>query len=573
MYMLTNKKAVSTLTFILLLIIAAIAGGLISYMFTIASYIEMPKGAVPTITSIYFDKENARSFKIGVLNPSYSPADATITRIALSLTEGSQLYDIVETEPPIQNGIAIPKGKSLNITCSKAQKEGVNVTWGEFAGEFAGENITVHVFSPDSPATNKEATLPFVKLQITDTDFDSKVSFRRFNITMRNDAQSEINLTINEILVPGVNDLRRISPELPHIIATEPVQFTFNGSWHGLTKTKLTVFTEEGYIFSKDIELPQVYAMIQKVIFNENYTDHFNVTVSNLAESANYVNVTKIMCTLENGTSIERTPSVGIAPNSTFTFKFDWNWKEYRGKKINVTAYLLQDFETDTFITTAPSPIIVKVLNEKEVFDLKDRAHFNITLQNHRSSLDAVNITEMLVKETGEVINGTKADPQLPYGAIAPNQATSFYCNISDWTERARRGENLTLIIHAITNQTLGNYTFEFVFTLPAAELNISNIIHTEINGTRYLNITVENLDYSVWNLTTSKVIITLQNQTEPLEQMFPKNQMILKPGDRAVLLCLFDWEKHQGENITITVITSEGVEASQTYHIPYSIP
>ncbi|MDI6847712.1 MAG: hypothetical protein QMD23_06240 [Candidatus Bathyarchaeia archaeon] len=564
-----NIKAASTPTIVLLMIISLIAGGVISYMFTIPLYTEIPEGTTLTITGVYFDKGKAATFKVGVLNPSYSPSDATITRIAVSLKGERQLYDIIETEPSME--IVIPKGKHLNITCSKARKDDFNVTWGRLAGEFAGKTIIVHVFSSDSPAANMEATVPFVKLHITDTDFDPKVSFKMFNVTIMNDADSVINLTINKIMVPGV-ELKGISPELPQAIVNgTSINFTFNGSWHGLIKTAITISTEEGYIFSKEFELQKVHTIIQNVLFNEDYTDHFNVTVFNFAESANHVNVTKIMCALENGTTIERNyPLEGIAPNSTWTCKFDWNWREYRGKEISVTAYLLQDFETDPFTGTTPSPIVVKILNEKEVFDLKDRVHFNVTLQNHQSSLDAVNVTKIVVKETGEVINGTKANPPLPSDPIEPSQAIPFYCNITDWTDRA--GKNLTLTVHTVANETSEEHIFDFVFTLPAAELNITSdntTICTVIGETRYLNITVQNLGHSIWNLTISKVRIELQNQTEQLEQTFPENQIIVKPGDTAVLLCLFDWEKHQGESIIITVITSEGVEASQTFQIP----
>ncbi len=561
----SNLKAVSTLAIILLMIMSAIIGGLLSYMFTIVLFTKIPEKTTVTITDVYFDKENARSFKISLLNPSYSPTTATVTRIALSLKGGPELYDVVVTEPSIENGIVIQKGETLNVTCLRAQRDSANVPWGKLAGEFAGENITVHVFSPDSPAANIETALPFVKLHITDTDFDSEVSFNRFNITVRNYVNSEINLTINEVEVVGV-DLTKddVSPALPLIIASgEFVHFACNGSWRYLVNTTLTVSTEEGYVFSQELELPKVSTTIENVIFNEDDIHHFNVTVFNSAESANNVNVTKIAGTLENGTTIERNySSIGVAPNSTDTFTFDWNWKGYRGKKINVTAFLLQDFKTYTFTVTTPPPVIFAVLDEKEVFDLKDKTHFNITLQNHPSSIEAVNITRIVVKETGEVINGTKANPELPSDSIEPGQdPIAFHCNVTNWTEYA--GGNLTLIVHAI-NETSEKYTFNFTFTLPMAELNITSVIHTVIGQTKYLNITIQNLNHSVWNLTISKVIVTLPNQTEPLEQQFPENLIILKPNESTVLLCLCNWkEEHLGKNITVTVVTKEGIEAS----------
>ena len=166
---------------------------------------------------------------------------------------GPELYDVVSTEPSIENGIVIQKGETLNITCLKAQRDSTNVSWGRLAGEFAGQNITVHVFSSDSTAANIEASLPFIKLHIIDTDFDSRVSFSRFNTTISNDANSETNLTINEITVGGMGLTKDdVSPALPLIIANgESVHFACNGSWRNLVKTTLTVSTEEGYVFSQ----------------------------------------------------------------------------------------------------------------------------------------------------------------------------------------------------------------------------------------------------------------------------------------------------------------------------------
>lgn len=569
---LPNRKAVSTLALIILMVISTIIGGLVSYMFTIAAFTNIPKGATVTITNIYLDKENASSFRIGVLNPSYSPANATITRIAISVKGESQLYNIIETDPPIEDGIVIPPAKSLNVTCFTVHKDGANMTWGGIAGEFGGETITVHLFSSDAPAESKEATLPIVKLSITGTNFDSKVSFRNFTITLTNSNSSEIDLTIKEIMVPGIelkeNDT---SPVLPQLIAiNQSITFECNGDWHGLRNTTSIVSTKEGYVFFKVFQLPEVYAAISKVTFDEDHTDHFNVTILNSEESANHINVTKIVGTIENGAIIQGDYlSVGIAPNSTQTFKLDWAWKEYRGRNINVTAYLLQDFEASTIVKT-PSPIIVKVLNEEDVFDLRDSEHFNITLQNHPSSLEPINITQIVSKEPGglvEVRNGTRSDPPLPFGPIGPGQNVTFCCDIAKWTGAV--GLNLTITVHTLTNVTLGNYTFEFVFTLPFAKLNVTDVLHTTLVGREYLTITVENSFFSVRNLTISKIKVMVENQTKPLEQTLPENQTIAKPGDIVVLLFAFNWSEHPDTSIIVTVITAEGIEASRTYQIP----
>ncbi|MBS7621138.1 family 10 glycosylhydrolase, partial [Candidatus Bathyarchaeota archaeon] len=304
----------------------------------------------PSIVQVYINKEDVKDFKIEVLNPEYSPSDATITGIEVGL-EG-ELFEVVETEPPIEDGILIPRGESLNITCWKLRKGDAHFSWREIASMFSGEIVTIHVLFQEFPAVSREVKLPYVKLYIT-PEFDAKVSFRRFNITITNDHLSEVNLTIRDVLVFGVN-IEYMVPDVRTGLVTiqpnESICFRFNGSWHGVVKTTISVLTAQGYVFREVIELEAAYALILSVDFYEEHPDYFNVTVYNLPESDVYVNVTKITCKLANGTIIERHyPSVGIMPNSTLTLKFDMDWTGHMGEIIEVQAYFLQDFETSPF--------------------------------------------------------------------------------------------------------------------------------------------------------------------------------------------------------------------------------
>lgn len=310
--MYANSRAISTLAVILLIIFAAIVGGIISYAFTISAYVKLPEKTTLVITGFYIDKEDVNSFKISVLNPSYSPTDATIYEIALSLKGETELYYAANTDPPIEYGIVVPVGESINITCSHLRKGGFSILLGEFIGEFAGKTVIVHVFSSDSTASNMEAALPNVKLNIT-ADFNPQISFKNFNITLTNDASSEIDLTIESIAVSNVV-VEGSTPDIKAQPITVPrnssLHISFNGSWYGLNKTTITVFTKQGYIFRKEVELQRVHVEIQ------------NVT---------------------------------IAPNSKETITLNWNWDGYSGMKVAVVAYFLENFETEPFNATIPS--------------------------------------------------------------------------------------------------------------------------------------------------------------------------------------------------------------------------
>lgn len=555
-----NVKGISTLALILLIIASAIIGGIISYAFTIAYYTEIPQETTITITGIHINPENIRSFNVTVLNPSYSPSDANVTEIALSLKNGTKLYRVIETNPSIENGLKVRRGETLNITCSKIRVDNANMTFGEFAAKFTGEKIMVHVFA-QGPAANMEAKLPYVNLKIT-TDFNPRVSFKRFNITLTNNPQSEVNLTITSIDPTGI-PFEKVNPDF----RLNPVQlpkngtvcFQFNGSWHGCTQFTLSIYTGQGYIFRREVKLETAHATIQSVIFDANYTDRFDVTVYNLAESANPVNVKEVRCTLENGTVLTfDCGSAIVMPNTTRLFTFSWNWRDYRGKNVTVVAYFTQDFKTTEYRVTTPPPVMLRA---EGTFNLRDKGRFNLTVLNHASSVETVNITKLVVKKTGEVL-------PIINGLVDPGSSRTFYCTFNWASFISSHGRNLTLTVYATTIQTRKEYTFDYSFTLPVAELNITAIAHTVAGGTGYLNITVSNLDHSVWNLTLSKVAVVVQGLSGPLEYTFPRNQVVVKVGGEAVLLLPFDWQRYVGKSLTVTVTTEELVEASASYVI-----
>jgi len=575
-----NVKAISTLIVIVLMIVSAIIGGIISYAFTIAYYAKKPEGTTLTITGVYINKDNVNQFTISVLNPSYSPTDATISRIAISLKGETQLYDVVGTEPPIENGITVPVGESKNITCTTIKKDNATVKLGELIGSFGftGKTIIVHIFSSDSAAANIETTLPFVQINM-DVNFNPTASVKRLNVTMTNDQQSAVNITIKDIEIWGVIDVK-VDPNVREQPITIPKgesrDFRFNINWSGVSATvPLIVYTEQGYIFRKELQLRGFSTSIKSVNFDKEDTSHFNITILNFDNSASYVNVTKIRCKLDNEMYFDQEFNlIGIMPNTTRTFMFNWNWKEYRNRNVTVVAYFLQDFETSAYIVKTPPPIIVEVRDS--IFDLQKKEQFNLTILNHASSLEAINITQIKIKETGQVLNGTtEVNPKLPYGPIAPGNNSVFQCAF-DWANFIKErhyNRTLTLTIDVVSIASLERYSFDFSFILPIAELNTT--VNFEYHEAKYLNVTVtiKNLEYSLRNVTLSKVILTINTTTRLIEYEYilPRNEIIIDIGNEAVFLFSFDRQKYSGNTLTVMVVTEElgEVKSQSTWTVP----
>jgi len=565
--MFMNKKAISTLTLIILIVASAIVGGIISYMLTIAYYVEIgynvPENEVTlVITEIFLDPKDVSSFSIEVLNPSYSISDATITGIAVSIEGEDILYNIIEASPDLKEGIPISVGENVKISCKKIQFKGKSVTLGRFITEYPGKVATVHVFSKEGSAANKKFIFPSAELEIT-PEFNVSESVKNFTLTIRNEGQE--NLTLNYIRVGNIelteeNTGIDISQGIS-IPAGKTLTLNCKEEW-SFTRGNILVSTLEGYEFVEEFTAPLLQMFIQDVSFNENNTSSFKVTLGVTAFQIHtgYINVTSTSLRLYNGTQLTFNQSLGVKYNSTATFEVPWDWTRYRGREINLTIETVQGLAATKEKIKTPDPVILKVLNKEKTFSLLDKEHFNVTIQNHQSSIEAVNITKIIIKETGEVINGTKSEPQLPWGPLNSTDVKSFYCNATSLADywRDHAGENITLVIHyVVTNGT--EYTFSVIFTLPIAELNITSV--TLVHGaTNYLNITVENLPCSMINLTISRVTVTFENQTVTQMQITPGQIMILI-GEKAFVLFPVKLEDSIGE-VTVKVVTEEGIEA-----------
>lgn len=554
-----TSKAVSTLLMILLMILSAIIGGVASFLFAIYPFITVPQGATLAISGVYIDPYDASSFSVAVLNPSYSPSNINITGIAIQLNQTSDLYQLTESDPSISEGLTIPVGSTANISCTRFRARGTNYGWGALAAQYAGTPMTVIVLGSDASASDMQATLPFVSLNVTHAQFDPSVSLKKFNLTVTSDPESAVNVTVSNIEVQGIEiSPQNMSPQFPQLIsAGDSIEFAFtNASWYSLVNTSAVITTDEGYIFTQALNLPRLIVSISNVAFDADHTDYFNVTIFNVPESSTYVNLTQITITMINQTTLSQNydPSQGIQPNATDTVRFDWQWREYRGD-INLLASFLQDCEISQN-DARRTPVVL--LNASSTFDLSDKTRFNVTVQSHPSTIEPINVTSFYVNETSTLINSTLSTPNLPFGLIDPGQNETFTCTYN-WTKLA--GKNLTLIISVLTNESLEAFSSPFALNPPGADLTIVGINRT-INY--LLDVALLSNVNSVINLTISKITYAFQNQTLISEDPFPPtNYVIIQPGDSVVISSHFNWQPYVGQTIMITAITQEGVTAT----------
>ena len=548
-----ERKGISWLWLVVLMLVSAIIGGVLAYMFTISYYVSMEyriprKEPTLVITDVIFDVYNPDSFMVCVLNPSYSPSNATITGIALNVKGESELYD-VETTLSLENGTVVGKGEFLNITCSRIKME-EPVQW----NVFAGKTVIVHVFALNASAANKEVVVPFVTLNVKEAKFDPKIGFQNFSITVEN--PSSMDLTIEKVFVSEVGEFivgdERIYPRLPYTLSSgETVTFNCFADWHGVKHATIEIYTEEGYIIRHRVEeIPTISAYIKNVTFNINMTDRCQVTIENPPESVGYANVTKIVFRFENES--KRTFSFdpyesGIEPNSSRTFVCEpFIWKDYRDKNVTVIACMHQGFNTTSYVARTPQPVILKILEKEKAFDLERGSIVKLNILNHNSSIYAVNITEISLPGLLEKpITET-------YGPIQPGENKTLQISV-DWVDQA--GNNVTVKLKVVLlNETVKTMEFEFHFLLPVAKLKVevSPITKGEI---MHLNVTIINSPNSTQPITISRVVVS-NGTSEITTSSFIQE---ISEGKSIWVLLTYGEPPTEETDITITVYTVEG--------------
>ena len=86
-----NVKAISKILYILLLVLAMVVGSIFSYMVLAGYYLglenNIPENPTIAVIDVGLDVQNAETFNITILNPTYSPSEALISE-AYVITEG-----------------------------------------------------------------------------------------------------------------------------------------------------------------------------------------------------------------------------------------------------------------------------------------------------------------------------------------------------------------------------------------------------------------------------------------------------------------------------------------------------
>jgi len=388
MYKLTSTKAISTLGIILLLLCSAIFGGIISYMWVMSNFYLEPENTVDlVITEANFPVDHADFFNITVMNPTHSSSDTNITQIYFTVEGDNNIHNVTKTDLG-EFPISLERGTAKTIKCIE--------NW----GQFAGKTITVHVIGTNSTGATRSVKTKYVKLNV-DVNFNQTVSCKHFNITVKNDPNSAINLTLKKIYVNWQNPENitlltkheNISLPISVPIGKEiPLQCFYD--WETLVNPTVRIETSEGYIVEKSANAnATMLLLITNVKFNETNPDEVNLTIFNSALSSTLVDVSKIVLTYDNGTQYTINASLRIGRNENVTFSCHWPWMNYRNRNVTVVAYTKQGFASQSKTVKTPPEVVWKITDVK--FDLDDTERFSVNVTNMPCSLYDINVTEI----------------------------------------------------------------------------------------------------------------------------------------------------------------------------------
>lgn len=546
-----EMKAISIIIWILLILCFTIVGGLISYIWVMSNYYNMPQDTtLLVVENVDFSPENFTYFNMTVLNPSNSVTDVNVTAIILRVESRNETYSVEKTEPAIP--FVINRGTRQSFKCLE--------NWSNFTGEL----VRVEPIAAQPATISYPVVAPGGKLNLTSI-FDPTESVEYFNLTIENSAAIySMNFTISEISVFSLN-LTRTTPSLPYLLEPNQRQtFQCPLNWdRAKYNVTISVKTTEGYEAAYETEALRTASLyVSDITFNYQHTATFNVTITNSEDATASALISKINLTLQDGTPVQiNQTSLPLYPfftsylstNESRTFICYWDWNEHRDENITVSVYTEQSFSVLNMTTKTPPRIAWNMTGTK--FDLDDLEHFSVNVTNLPVSLENFTVTMIQIDN-----QTTTLDP--PSALLANGTEVTFTCGFN-WT--TLRGQDVNISI--FTN--VGS--------------NISSIVHVPSVGLKFLdkpvfgdllgmytNITIVNSNNSRQDVViktitfqTNKTLYSIDGTlTSPV---LTPSGYLLKIGQNVTINCRWDWRQYSG-TLKVTVYTAEGIELSEEW-------
>lgn len=547
-----ERKAISTIILVLIVLCAVIFGAFISYMWVMANYYNMPQNTtLLVVEDVNFTTTDFTYFNVTVLNPSNSAYDVNITGFNLIVEGKNEIYNVTAARYPSYLPFLLERGKRETFKCES--------NW----SFLAGETIRVEPITENASIRSFPYTTPQAKLKMTPS-FDAARTVENFHLTV-DAAYSTVALNISDIMIFG--ESLNVTPSLPHtLLPNDVATFECERNWEDLRgqNVTFTLKTMEGYELDYNAsEVPSVTIYISEIKLNNKDSSSFDLIVKSSEDSTASGTLSQLNLTLSDGSTI--TPStvpqlnvsilpIVMTPNRTLTIKCLWNWVAHRNEMVTASVYTEQGFTIDNKTFATPPATIWEITDVK--FDLSDKNHFLVNVTNTQLSLQDIRVTVIAFDE-----NETTFAPQ----TIKVGEWQQFDCTFN-WQSFV--GEDANITAYASDNLNSSKNV-----TLPSVNLQLLEVAFDNSTETPQVRITVSNSNFSTQNATATRIIFKIENSNSTTQIELGPNGLVIGIGANATIICPYYWYSSGNQQLTINVETLEGFTASQTIQIPDRTP
>ncbi|MCW3993773.1 MAG: hypothetical protein NWE85_04325 [Candidatus Bathyarchaeota archaeon] len=394
------------------------------------------------------------------------------------------------------------------------------------------------------------------------------LDFTYFNVTILNpsNSASDVNITAIRLSVEGtdeIHDVTKTEPEPLPFLITIGTRLTFKckENWSNFAgeTVRIEPVTENASIRSCLYTTPKVKLVLIPNFDVSQSVEYFDLTIENSAQSIVNLTISEIKLF---GTSINEnvTPALPYVLSTSQRQKFqcNWNWESLRGQNVTITVKTAEGYET----TYTTSKLLGVALYIPEVrFDYTDVTYFNLTISSSEDStttatIDRINLT--LQDGTPVNINETFPPIGIPsiFNSVPPNQSRTFKCF---WNWSKHRNETIAINAYTLEGFTIPSKTTNIP---PTVVWNVTDV-QFDLDDVKYFSVNVTNTPCSLHEINVTKILfdgnLTITNP--PFE--------VLSSGEQITFNSTFDWKRFIGENITITVLTQDGLSVSKLITIP----
>ena len=280
---------------------------------------------------------------------------------------------------------------------------------------------------------------------------------------------------------------------------------------------------------------------------SDNFT-YFNVTVLNPSNSVSDINITAFLLNVVGtnetqtiGTSEPQLPFL-ISKGTSQSFRCIKNWSSFAGETVTVES-LAGNASTKSYpYTTTKARLLIFNFNATENIQ-----HFNLTVENPSDSALNLTISNITIDQLTTNINPSNV-------TLSPGHSQVFRC---DFNWGTLIGENATIKVETVEGFEQDYLTSE----IQGAFLYVSEVKFDYTNST-YFNVTVRSLEQSEATARLTAVNLTLPDKTIITLATIPTLDLIplpLPPNQSLSFRCLWDWNAHRNETVTVDVYTKQG--------------